>query len=74
MRFFGAALKGLTLLGLVTGAASAPPCKPAPQDPDYHWVPTWTSMPQMIEPKNLAPVPFVRHSPPPWPAVRDWGK
>jgi len=27
---------------------------------DYHWVDTWTSMPQLVEPDNLPPSPFVR--------------
>jgi len=26
---------------------------------DYHWVSTWTSMPQLVEPDNLPPAPFV---------------
>ena len=29
---------------------------------DYHWVDTWTSMPQLVEPDNLPPSPFVKAS------------
>lgn len=28
-----------------------------------HWVGTWASMPQEVEPANLAPAPFVRFHP-----------
>ena len=28
-----------------------------------HWVDTWTAMPQLTEPANLPPPPFVRKSP-----------
>jgi hypothetical protein len=30
------------------------------QDADWHWVATWTSMPQLVEPNNMPPSPFVR--------------
>ena len=26
-----------------------------------HWVNIWTTMPQLVEPANLPPVPFVRY-------------
>jgi len=29
---------------------------------DNHWVDTWTSMPQLVEPANLPPAPFVSFS------------
>jgi hypothetical protein len=25
----------------------------------YHWINTWTSMPQLVEPNNMPPSPFV---------------
>ncbi|KAH6850704.1 SGNH hydrolase-type esterase domain-containing protein [Chaetomium sp. MPI-CAGE-AT-0009] len=28
------------------------------QDDDWHWVATWTSMPQLVEPNNMPPSPF----------------
>ncbi|KAH6626477.1 SGNH hydrolase-type esterase domain-containing protein [Chaetomium sp. MPI-SDFR-AT-0129] len=28
------------------------------QDEDWHWVATWTSMPQLVEPNNMPPAPF----------------
>ncbi|KAL2152107.1 hypothetical protein VTH82DRAFT_5291 [Thermothelomyces myriococcoides] len=28
------------------------------QDDDWHWVATWTSMPQLVEPNNMPPAPF----------------
>lgn len=59
MRFLGAALKGLTLLALTTRAASAPSFQKRQNESDHHWVPTWTSMPQLVEPNNLPPAPFV---------------
>lgn len=30
-------------------------------DDDWHWVATWTSMPQLVEPNNMPPSPFVSH-------------
>jgi hypothetical protein len=30
------------------------------QDTGSQWVDTWTSMPQLVEPGNLPPAPFVR--------------
>lgn len=60
MRFLGAALKGLALLALATPAASVPSFQKRQNESDYHWVPTWTSMPQLVEPDNLPPAPFVR--------------
>ncbi|EMR68227.1 putative lipolytic enzyme protein [Eutypa lata UCREL1] len=32
--------------------------KNQPADDDFHWVATWTSMPQLVEPENLPPAPF----------------
>ncbi|KAI1146515.1 SGNH hydrolase-type esterase domain-containing protein [Nemania diffusa] len=32
------------------------------QDPDFHWVATWTSMPQLVEQANLPPAPFTGSS------------
>jgi len=29
-------------------------------DEDNHWVVTWTSMPQLVEPNNMPPSPYVR--------------
>ena len=63
MRFFGATLRGLTLLALTTTAASLPSHQKRQNESDYHWVPTWTSMPQLVEPNNLPPAPFVRLNP-----------
>lgn len=60
MHFLGAALKGLALLTLTPCAASAPSFQKRQNESDYHWVPTWTSMPQLVEPQNLPPAPFVR--------------
>ncbi|MBE3044947.1 hypothetical protein IMZ48_20795 [Candidatus Bathyarchaeota archaeon] len=60
MRFLGAALKALALLALTTPAASAPSIQKRQNETDHHWVPTWTSMPQLVEPANLPPAPFVR--------------
>jgi hypothetical protein len=30
------------------------------EEKDSHWVNIWTAMPQLVEPANLPPVPFVR--------------
>jgi hypothetical protein len=30
------------------------------EDSDSHWVNIWTTMPQLVEPANLPPAPFVR--------------
>jgi hypothetical protein len=30
------------------------------QDDGFHWVNTWTSMPQLVEASNMPPAPFVR--------------
>ncbi|SPO02424.1 related to extracellular GDSL-like lipase/acylhydrolase [Cephalotrichum gorgonifer] len=58
MRFLGSTLQGLTLLALTTCAASAPSFQKRQNESDYHWVPAWTSMPQLVEPNNLPPAPF----------------
>ena len=63
MRFLGAALKGLALLALATPTASSPSFQKRQNESDYHWVPTWTSMPQLVEPQNLPPAPFVCFGP-----------
>ena len=34
----------------------------AVEDEDYHWVAAWTSMPQLVEPNNMPPSPFVSQS------------
>lgn len=47
------------LLSASAIAAPAPETAIALAD-DYHWVPTWTSMPQEVEQSNLPPSPFVR--------------
>ncbi|KAL2197672.1 SGNH hydrolase-type esterase domain-containing protein [Corynascus similis CBS 632.67] len=31
---------------------------PRADDDDWHWVATWTSMPQLVEPNNMPPAPF----------------
>lgn len=36
----------------------APEAPEKRQEEDYHWVATWTSMPQLVEPANLPPSPF----------------
>ena len=68
MRLLGAALKGLTLLALGSSVFAAPSNQKRQDDAeaDGHWVPTWVSMPQLVEPNNLPPAPFVRcaRSPP----------
>ena len=33
-----------------------------PSIPDGHWIDTWVSMPQLTEPANLPPAPYVRSS------------
>lgn len=64
MRFFGAALKGLTLLAFGSSVLAAPSIErrqdegDAEAGGDMHWVPTWVSMPQLVEPNNLPPAPF----------------
>ncbi|KAI0116783.1 SGNH hydrolase [Daldinia grandis] len=35
-----------------------PTCNVPRQDEDSHWVATWTSMPQLVEPNNMPPSPF----------------
>jgi hypothetical protein len=47
---------------LLAATASASAIISARQD-DNHWVSTWTSMPQLVEPNNLPPNPFVSASP-----------
>ena len=63
MRFFSAALKGLTFLTLGSSVFAAPSNQKRQNDTDAgadgHWVPTWVSMPQLVEPNNLPPAPFV---------------
>lgn len=44
---------------LAIASASGPP-KTGGISKTYHWVDTWTSMPQLTEPANLPAPPFVR--------------
>ncbi|OTB00503.1 hypothetical protein M426DRAFT_15445 [Hypoxylon sp. CI-4A] len=46
------------LLGWGITAAARPTHNVVRQDEDSHWVATWTSMPQLVEPNNLPPSPF----------------
>jgi hypothetical protein len=49
----------------VRGDAAVPQIKKrdiTPNPPNGHWIDTWTSMPQLTEPANLPPAPFVRDS------------
>ena len=52
--FFAAVL----LLGASQGTAAVHTVQPT--IPDGHWVDTWAAMPQLTEPTNLPPPPFVR--------------
>lgn len=45
-------------LALQTGICSGMPATTIEQD-SHHWVSVWASMPQMAEPANLPPAPFV---------------
>ncbi|KAI1104979.1 SGNH hydrolase [Jackrogersella minutella] len=46
------------LLWWTLSATARPTCNFARQDEDSHWVATWTSMPQLVEPNNMPPSPF----------------
>lgn len=48
----------LTLLCVADGTNAQRATKPS--IPNGHWVDTWVSMPQLTEPANLPPAPFVR--------------
>ncbi|KAF9526189.1 SGNH hydrolase-type esterase domain-containing protein [Crepidotus variabilis] len=48
----------LTLLSLV-GANVVPFNSTTHRRDDYHWVDTWTNMPQLVEDSNMPPSPFV---------------
>jgi len=58
-----AALVASILPASTSALAAAPPNygKIAPKPRDGHWVDTWGSMPQLTEPANLPPPPFVRN-------------
>lgn len=63
----------LLLLSLASSVFAAPPTYPdsyghddegiQPNPRHGHWVDTWVSMPQLVEPHNLPPAPFVRLKP-----------
>lgn len=51
----------LLLLGSTANAApSTLSTALAARADDYHWVDTWTSMPQLVEQRNMPPSAFVR--------------
>jgi hypothetical protein len=52
-------LKALAWVALSTSVLAAPSVEIRQNGTDYHWVPTWTSMPQQVESNNLPPSPFV---------------
>lgn len=55
---FKSSIFTMWLLWWVT-CISALPIKNTPrQDEESHWVATWTSMPQLVEPNNMPPSPF----------------
>lgn len=55
-KLLGAAALFFSIFAL---AVPTPEVAVAAADDDNHWVPTWTSMPQEVEPDNLPPNPFV---------------
>jgi hypothetical protein len=55
------AFKALAFLNFPNKAAAARAVE-ARSENSNHWVATWTSMPQIVEPNNLPPTPFVCHS------------
>lgn len=64
---------GAALLCVLSNYASAAPVEAAAipkHKEDYHWVDTWTSMQQIVEPGNLPPAPFVRLPSPHFPSLR----
>ncbi|KAI1089720.1 SGNH hydrolase [Rostrohypoxylon terebratum] len=46
------------LLWWTLSATARPTCHVERQDEDSHWVATWVSMPQLVEPNNMPPAPF----------------
>jgi hypothetical protein len=48
--------------GLATSNIAKRAIRPNP--PNGHWIDTWASMPQLTEPANLPPAPFVPHPQP----------
>jgi hypothetical protein len=52
--FGGITTKALLIAGLALSAIAAPN-----KNEKRHWVGSWASMPQEVEPANLAPAPFV---------------
>lgn len=56
-----AALLGVLLTREATAAARSHQT-PSPDPCDGHWIDIWTAMPQLTEPANLPPPPYV----PPW--------
>jgi hypothetical protein len=53
-------LRALSVDGNVFNT-SKPTIQPNPEN--GHWIDTWASMPQLTEPANLPPVPFVCSTP-----------
>lgn len=54
-----ALLSGGTLALAQILAVPNPPVPPAPLGPKNHWTGIWTTMPQLTEPANLPPAPYV---------------
>ena len=52
-----AALAAITIVPSPVGARALVPLEQRQED--FHWVNTWTSMPQLVESNNMPPSPFV---------------
>jgi lysophospholipase L1-like esterase len=55
----GALAVALIVTSSVAGTAEA---KRTAQEPEMHWVNTWTAMPQLTEPENMPPAPFTQEN------------
>ncbi|MEC3981811.1 hypothetical protein QMK34_41925, partial [Amycolatopsis sp. H20-H5] len=49
----------LAVLALLAAGLTAAPASGHQRPASRHWVNTWTSMPQLTEPANLPPAPFL---------------
>lgn len=58
VRGVGVMLTSMVFVSFAAWSSAAPSAGLTERQDDFHWVDTWTSMPQLVEPNNMPPSPF----------------
>ena len=60
---WGRAVAAFAIFSTTASGRAIEPLALETRQDGYHWVDTWTSMPQLVESSNMPPSPFVSPSP-----------